>query len=242
MQTLSYHPDLRIQYKPGRNRILVISFGGRGGLKDNFKRPVNEFYRLASGADDENHVLFIQDNTNSWMNGDGHDAAIAAVIDDQRKALGIERVVTLGNSMGGTMALLIAKLTQIDAAIAIAPQFSVDPKIVPFDKRWMEDRTAIAHFRYPDVSDIPFDKTRCTVMHGVQKEDGQHAPLFPVHPELTHFVFPDYGHSLASSLHKEGKLAPIINYAIAMRPRRTRQALAAAGGVRRLRFDGWNKA
>ncbi len=225
MKILSNHPDLLVQYKPGR-----------GGLKDNFKRPVNEFYKLASG-NDENHVLFVQDTSNSWMNGQGIAEAICETIEALCSKLEIARIVTLGNSMGGTMALLITQHMAIDAAIAIAPQFFVDPAIVPDDKRWMEDRERIKKFRYPDVSGVPFEKTRTTVMHGAQKEDGQHALLFPKNPNLTHFIFPDYGHGLASALHKEGKLAAIVTYAIAIRPRRTRQALAAAGGVRRLRFE-----
>lgn len=225
-----------MQYKPGRNKVLVVSFAGRGGLKDNFKRPVNEFYKLASSGD-ENHVLFVQDTTNSWMNGQGIAEAICETIDGLRGQLGVSRIVTLGNSMGGTMALLIAQIYTIDAVIAIAPQFSVDPAVVPDDHRWMEDREQIKTFRFPDVSTVPFEKTKTTVMHGARKEDGVHAQLFPKHPDLTHFIFPGYGHGLASELHKEGKLEPIISNVIAMRPRRTRQALAAAGGVRRQRFE-----
>ena len=237
MMSLSKHPSLRITYKPGHNKILVVSFAGRGGQKDNFKRPVNEFYRLASG-NDENHALFVQDTSNSWMNGGGIAEAICETLDTLRSELELKRIVTLGNSMGGTMALLMAQVYAVDAAIAIAPQFSVDPRIVPDDTRWMVDREKISHFRFPDVSKVPFERTRTTVLHGAQNEDGKHALLFPKHKDLTHFIFPDYGHNLASALHRVGDLEPIVSYAIAMRPRRTRQALAAAGGVRRMRFEG----
>lgn len=236
MKAIDAHKSLRIRYKPGRKDVLVISFAGRGGQTDNFKRPVNEFYNLASGGGD-NHVLFVQDMTNSWMNGAGIADAVCEVVRSVGEEAKAKRLITLGNSMGGTMALLLPQLMHVDAAIAISPQFSVDPRIVPEDTRWMEDRSNIEKFRFTGISSVPFEHTRTTVLHGGKQSELVHALRFPRHKEFRHFIFPDYGHNLASALHKDGKLAPIVLFAIAMRPRRTRQSVEAAGGMLRHRFE-----
>jgi hypothetical protein len=236
MRNILTNSSLNIQYKLGLSKTLVISFAGRGGKKDSFKRPVNEFYKLASNGD-ENHVLFVQDHSNSWMNGPEIAENICKCVNEIKSEIQATRVVTLGNSMGGTMALILTQLLPVDAAIALSPQYSVHPKIVPEDKRWMDDRKNIKSFRFLEVANLPVEQTKFTIVHGATDDELAHASRFPKDQGLAHFIFPNFGHDLASKLHRLGRLSPIVLNSIAIRPRRTRQAIAAAGGIRRKEFE-----
>ncbi len=228
-------PPLRIQYRPGRNRVLVLSIAGAG--KNNFDKPVLEFYKLAAGAEGNNHILFVIDDSRSWMNGPRVAERIVEAVSRTRDRIGAERVVALGNSMGGTMGLVLSTLMPLDAVIALTPQYSVDPAVVPEEKRWMNYRRRIRDFRFRTVDSLPVARTEFTILHGDTPDELAHALRFPVIPGLPHFILPGRDHQLARSLHHEGLLAPVIWHAIALRRRRTRQAVRAAGGMFRTDYE-----
>lgn len=56
---------------------------------------------------------------------------------------GYARTITYGSSMGGYAAIRLAGAVGAHAALAISPQFSIDPAVVPFDSRWLDDARAI---------------------------------------------------------------------------------------------------
>jgi lysophospholipase L1-like esterase/pimeloyl-ACP methyl ester carboxylesterase len=49
-----------------------------------------------------------------------------------------DRVVAYGSSMGGYAAFRFAGLLEADSFIALSPQFTLDPAVVPFEQRWHE--------------------------------------------------------------------------------------------------------
>ncbi len=55
-----------------------------------------------------------------------------------------DRVITYGSSMGGYAALRFGHVCRADTGIAISPQYSLDPRVVPFENRWQADVARIA--------------------------------------------------------------------------------------------------
>ena len=55
------------------------------------------------------------------------------------------KVVTYGSSMGGYGAALMSARLGVPA-VSLAPQYSLDAEIAPWETRWREDAAAIAHF------------------------------------------------------------------------------------------------
>ena len=51
---------------------------------------------------------------------------------------GYDRVVTYGSSMGGYAAIRLAGLAGATCVLAMSPQYSIDPKVAGFDRRWHE--------------------------------------------------------------------------------------------------------
>lgn len=234
LQDALMRPPLRITYLPGTSSTLVISFAGAG--RTDFEKPVNEFYKLAHG-DGENHVLFIIDDSRSWMNGPQVARNICQCIQEVKEKAGITRVIALGNSMGGTMAIILSQLMHIDSVIALTPQVSVDPEVVPEETRWVKFRNNIETFHFRKIIELPSDRSQITIIHGDSPNELMHALKFPKDENAAHFIVPGGNHALAQTLHKSGDLKPIILYAIAGKRRRIRQWVKKVGGVSRLDYE-----
>ena len=227
-------PPLRIRYSPGRSDRLVVSFAGVGSSAH--EEPPIEFYRIA-GSDGENHVLFVSDESRSWMNAPGLADLVAETVQQTAAAIGAARIVAIGNSMGGTAALILASLTAVYAAFALAPQFSVNPAILPEEFRWARFRDQITDWRFPSVPDLSDAPCAVTVLHGATEGELIHADRFGRAANMAHFIFPHLGHALGLKLRRSGHLEPIVRNAILGRPLRVRRSVRAAGGLSRDRFD-----
>ncbi len=221
---------LRIRYLPGRFETLVVSFSGVGS--ERAAPPVEEFFSIASDHGN-NHVLFVIDESRCWLNnGDMIEKILVAIRQTVAKT-GAQRVVALGNSMGGTMALIVARYFTFDAAIAIVPQYSVDPEVVPEEHRWRFFRRQIQGFRFPVVDTFRADRTRYYLLHSCIPKEQRQALRFPEVPGVGQYMIPGAGHRLATYLKRKGVLEPLIRYAIAGKPRKFRRAVQRIGGQHR---------
>lgn len=231
---LRNEPPLMMRYVPGSSDTLVISLAGVGN--DRHAQPTIEFFQLAY-QDGLNHVLFVSDASRSWLNGPGLAEAIVETIEKVVKEAGIKRVFALGNSMGGTMALILPYLTKIDEVLAFVPQYSAKPERLPEEDRWMFFRKKIKEWRFEAIDSLPTDRCVVTILHGGTPHELIHMNRFPRDPKAKHFVLPKMDHRLAHNLHKKKKLARIVAKAIAKKPWQCKRAIEGAGGIPRDVFD-----
>ncbi|EBA04574.1 hypothetical protein RB2150_10831 [Rhodobacteraceae bacterium HTCC2150] len=105
LMELAAEPPLALSYLPGQGETLVVSLAGVGSKRA--EQPPCEFFKVAS-QEGAHHVLFVSDASRSWLNGPGLAAAIVTAIENAADMINATRVIALGNSMGGTMALLLA--------------------------------------------------------------------------------------------------------------------------------------
>lgn len=234
LRELAAQPPLALSYLPGTGDTLVVSLAGVGTRRD--RQPPCEFFKLAS-QNGAHHVLFVSDASRSWLNGPGLAGRIVTAIEQTAEAVHARRIVTLGNSMGATMALLLAGITRIDTAIAFVPQFSAHPDRVPEETRWRYFRRQIADWPHEAVDTLPTGGAQVFIFHGGSADERAHLDRFPRDPGARHFVFPELDHRLALSLHRRGQLAPIVGHAIAGRHWKCRRAVESAGGLLREAFD-----
>jgi hypothetical protein len=61
------------------------------------------------------------------------------------------RVVTFGGSLGGFIALNFAAGFGAEAAVALSPQFSLDPRTMPSETRWNEHRGALTEYPFDNL-------------------------------------------------------------------------------------------
>src|ERR1700757_6152 len=108
-QTIAIDTDsLKISYQAGTSGLVVVTFTGVGhGLghiqTEEFRRTMH-----SDGDAESNAVIWVIDKRRRWFNG-GIAAEIVAAVNDIIESLGqVDRVITLGNSMGGFGAIAFA--------------------------------------------------------------------------------------------------------------------------------------
>lgn len=225
---------LHMRYLPGRGRRLVVSFSGVG--IDRSRVPQPEFFRTTNGGG-ENHVVFVADAARSWLNAPDMAEQITDAVLTLRDRIGADEVVAIGNSMGGTMALMLAPRIGFDRTIALAPQFSVHPEVVPDEDRWPHARRLITKYRFRQVEDLPPEGSITYLLHGDDDEELRHALKFQRSPLYDHYIFPNYGHRLARRLRRFRHLDRLMRWAIGGQRRRFRLYCREIGVLPRHQFE-----
>ena len=216
----SFETELRDRERPialdlgHEHRPLLVAFGGMmGGLMI----PPFEFFHLTKGLDI--NKIFIRDLDQCWYHAglpgvsndiEGTAAFLRHKIDEQ----GIQRVVFVGNSMGGYAAILFGILVGADLVHAFVPHTSLnDPELVRSKDRlqYLHENFADGHFDLKKFIERRRPSTCIHVHFGGQNEmDTKHA----LHLEHCRHVFlhayPHRGHPLVRGLRDSGKLHKIL--------------------------------
>ena len=187
----------------GQPDQCIVSFTGVGHAMGGIDMQHPEFSRGGGGET----RLFVIDKKRSWGNEIDWDTLEAQV---DRLVPGA-KITTLGNSMGGFLALLAAPKLGADHAIAFAPQWSIDPAIVPTEKRWASYRKQISEIRYPDLSEAIDGPAQVFVFFGADPIDALHVDFFARYRDrIGLFVLENCGHDVASHIKNHGQLYPVI--------------------------------
>lgn len=132
MKPLFHGDHLRANlYDRGHDK-LIITFDFRSPDKRDFgKDPPSVAFESKGFA-----VLRIKTRRNDWF----INSETAALEDCLRQtARQYDWINLLGYSMGGYAAFRFASCVEANAVVAVSPQFSITPKIAPFDPRYWND-------------------------------------------------------------------------------------------------------
>lgn len=219
-------PTLAVRAVRGRGPRLVISFRGTGTARSG-GRPEEFWGTISEGG--ANHLLFVADRTNGWYNHRGMIRAIDAHIAATIEALAPRQIFMIGNSMGGYGACLFAARHPVDAVIAICPQASLDPAVVP-DPRYRRLARAVRTFRAPPLGACLRDRTRYWLMNGARGWDRLQAAMVPLRGNLRHFLFPGHFHAVAEMLKARKALRPIVSAILDGADMEAERRIVAEGG------------
>lgn len=222
------HDDdgLRVTRTDGESGCMVISFSGIGA--DGTPCQPEEF--IMTATDEGRHpALYIMDKHRSWMNAPGLLEQIVEIIEAEAARIGATTVCTMGNSMGGFMAMLVPYFTEIDHAIAFSPQYSVDPAVNPDEWRWAEYVGRIETYLHPTLDGRITERTQYTVVHGGHRRERPQVDAFPRHPAIAHFIRPGLAHGVAKFLKETQVQRPLAQAAFEGRRRRVRILMRDAG-------------
>jgi hypothetical protein len=190
----------------GSSDRLVVCFSGLG--KNQSQPPGYEFASVATGGG-EDHVLYIADPNRSWLNEPGFLEETLDLIAETKAEIGAREVVTLGHSMGGFSACVLPYFTPVDYVLALSPQVSIHPDVVPEEGRWMEHREKIDEIEISDVGSYLVPHTTYVVVFGRHGREAPQRENFPNPENLTLFVMPRTNHNTASRLKSLGLLADL---------------------------------
>lgn len=151
-------------------------------------------------------AIHLLSHANDWF----QTREIHAVIQTVRKAsAAAEHLLAYGSSMGGYGALRFAGQIGAHAALALSPQFSLDPRRVPFETRWAADRRRI-RFREEIDGRIMTGPRMILAYDPLIEADRRHAELFAAATAITLLPLPRAGHAVGGFLNDIKLLRPLV--------------------------------
>lgn len=174
-ETVSYslfgngHTGLEYITRPNPSAKLAVTFANFDSL-DIHAPGYAEAFLLQRGYD----VLALKCNINNWY----QDLSRETLKDIVSKRLpAYESILMYGSDMGGYAAMYFADAIGAQTVIALSPQLSNDPAIVPFDARWAADAARMT-FHHEPLQDI-LRRTSAThyVVYDPHSLDARHAHM-----------------------------------------------------------------
>lgn len=225
METILRDDQLCLRRLPGRQKRLVVIFGGaklprNGALRSEFLHTVSH-----NGT---NPILNVQDMKCTWYSAPGLVTRITAAIKAEADRVGAKEIITLGNSMGGFGAILFTREMPVARALALSPQVSMHSDLITetrFDEYQPDFGPEQAVRSVNDI--IPLTKTEVTVIFGRgSKYDNAQAALLNPAPNLRLSHDARSGHDTAKWLKKQNLLVPLVRSVIYGHPRKLDGVLA----------------
>ena len=209
--------------EPGNVALVLF-----GGVNNQIGMPPFEFFRLTQDLPVKR--IFLRDHEQAWYHrgvrgaGNSIDEVVECLAQLFVEAK-VDKVLMVGNSMGGYAALLFGNLLGATEVLAFSPQtfLSRRRRVVHYDRRWSRQMAAVhsAPLIAPAYLDLgPFFRhySGSTVFHvhyGTKsRHDQAHARQLRHCPSVVLHAYPYEGHELVKSLRKSGELEAILREAV----------------------------
>lgn len=234
IETIEDSATIRMWRHRGRSRRLVVCFSGLGPKG---QLPKVEFAQVATreGLDS---AIFVADPQRTWLNTPGFLDTVVKHVTYSAYEMRATEVVAIGSSMGGFSAMALASCYPLKAAVAFAPQFSVHPAFAPEEDRWLDYRAQIQRYRVRSLARRLVAQTQFYAFHGDSPEEEMQCDLFPIRPNLHHFVLPGNDETLAYKLRRSGALAPLVSDCFGLATGRVAETMIAMGAEERTVVTG----
>lgn len=119
------------------------------------------------------------------------------------------RVLAYGSSMGGYGSLRLGRVCGANVALALSPQYSIDPNVVPFERRWLADAARIAAFPFEKDSRA-FLPAETYIAFDPFDSDRRHVALYAEEGSIIPIRAPFAGHPVTGFLAESGLLQPLV--------------------------------
>lgn len=197
--------DLRVVLRLfDRDPDLFITFTGRAANPPVPSGFGETFFRKRGLS----AVHFIS-KANHWWQTPEVDQAIAAL--REAGILSGRRQITLyGSSMGGYSALVRSAGLKPSQILAVSPQYSIDGKVVPFERRW-RNYAAKLSFDYDDMeAGLDREARLLVVVDSFFRPDALHLRLIESHRPVEVVRISFAGHNTARALEEIGLATRLV--------------------------------
>lgn len=151
-------------------------------------------------------VVTVVGRGNHWYQYPDMAEALEAV----RRALATARTrIAYGASMGGYAAIRFADRIGATACLALSPQYSIDPRTVPFERRWPREAGSIHWATEPEGS-IRI-RIAPIVVFDPRSDDGRHVSLIAMDTRLSPISIPYGAHPVTTYLSAAHLLTGLID-------------------------------
>lgn len=178
-------------------------------------------------------AIHILTHGNDWFQY----AEMAAVLEVVRAALaGAERILAYGSSMGGYGAIRFADAVGAHAVLALSPQYSIDRRKAPFERRWTQDRRRIRFLA--DIDGPIRCGARVVVAYDPElSHDRQHVALIAADTPVETLALAHAGHPAGAFLSDIDLLKSLVEQMLDGTA--DIAAIAREAGARRERSPSW---
>jgi hypothetical protein len=199
-----------------------------GGIQQGLGIPPFEFLRSLNGMPCDQ--LFLRDFHQAWYHH-GVDEQITSLpqlldaLKDFVHRQSYQKVIVMGNSMGGYGALLLGHFLKADTVLAFAPQTFINTRLRWWhgDRRWKDQLAAV--YALPNVESSQFDlkrvlkvgngKTRYHIYYSPEDAlDSIHAQRLKNEPGVSLHPIDHGAHEVVRVLRDQGTLHQIIQLAL----------------------------
>ena len=173
-----------------------------------FDRPgFGELYLAAEGLG----AIHLMSYDNDWFQ---HAETMSVLSSIRMTTRGAERLLAYGSSMGGYAAIRFADAIGADRVLALSPQYSVDPRKVRFERRWMQDQRRI---RFRRALDGPIrSAARIVVAYDPEiSADRAHVERIAADVRIERLPLPFAGHPVGAFLAETGLIKPLVEQVLA---------------------------
>jgi tetratricopeptide (TPR) repeat protein len=190
----------RVVAGDGRRQVVTFdSYHEPAGLD---RAGFGEFFFQAEGIT----AIHVMTHGNDWFQYAEMPAVLALI---REACTGAERLLSYGSSMGGYAALRFAAPVGANAALALSPQYSVNPRKAPFETRWASDRRRI---RFIEALENPMAQVPLMVLAYDSRldVDAAHASQLLCEANIDQIPLPFAGHPVGPFLHDVELLRPLV--------------------------------
>ena len=205
MKVLLDNSLLKVTVSPKNNKTAVICFTGIGHALGGIDIQGNEFYKISSDAT----AIFIIDKQRSW----GNNIDFISLKNILQPYIEDKVLYSIGNSMGGFLAILASRFFDFTSVVSFVPQYSVSKKIIPTENRWDQYVKKIKNWKYESLEGSFQDNTVYYIISGLGHYDREQVKYFPNQGNIRKVLFlnPIYGHNVAARLKEMGVLYDLIS-------------------------------
>ena len=151
-------------------------------------------------------ILTVLGRGNHWYQYPDTLRALEAV---RVELAGARQRIVYGTSMGAYAALRFAERVDATACLAISPQYSVDPRKAPFERRWIDLSRSI---QWRDELDGPIRSRIAPILvFDPRSDDARHAHLIASDIRVMPVAIAHGGHPVTTYLNSAGLLEGLID-------------------------------
>jgi len=193
--------DVRGFYQNNGSKTIVVTFS-------KFSKSPPAALFGAKFLDDRglSYVAYQATDNHWWHSPEMSSAAEAAL----PLLKGYTRIIAYGASMGASGALLFSKALGADRVIAIAPQYSILPDLVPKETRWRKEAATINHLLIDPQESVSPEAEKVIVYDPFERLDAIQARQFDGFPNVFYLRVSLAGHYPLRRMAQVGLLPDLI--------------------------------
>ena len=189
--------DLLVRARTGyHSSFCVVTFNSFTDRRTLDREGFGEGFFASRGV----NAVHVLSRDNDWYLLEDIELALDAAA---KATAPFESVSAYGSSMGAYAAIRLGRLAGASAAIALSPQFSIDPRVVPFEDRWAPDARRLNYEIERRLGPKGFVAS-ADVFYDPADRDARHVELYREHIEVRDIRLPDCGHPVTGFLAEVG--------------------------------------